>query len=107
MATLATTALVSAGNAVPFVAASAGGDAAQTGDTLVLLVKNGDASSHTVTLVTPGTVDGLAVADRAVVVAAGTTVAIPLKDVYTNPATNLASFSYDAVTSVTVAVVKV
>lgn len=107
MATLATTALVSAGNAVPFVAASAGGDAAATGDSVVLLMKNGDASPHTVTLVTPGTVDGLALADRPVVVAAGTTAAIPLKDIYLNSATNLASFTYDAVTAVTVAVVKV
>lgn len=105
MANIATTSVVVAGTTVPFTAAAVGGDTGQTSGRILLLVKNGDASSHTVTLVTPGTVDGLAIADRAVIVAAGATVAIPLSDTYRDGSTGLASWTYDAVTSVTVAVV--
>lgn len=90
------------------IAATAGGDDAPTGAGIFLVVKNADASSHTVTLVTPGTVDGdLAVADRAVTVAAGKTQMIPLTATYRDPATGRASITYDAVTSVTVAVIRV
>jgi hypothetical protein len=89
------------------VAASAGGDQAATGSGLLLHVKNGDSASHTVTLVTPQTEDGLAVADRAVTVAAGADSYIPLLDLYRNPDTGLASITYDGVTSVTVGVLRV
>lgn len=89
------------------VSASAGGDDAPTGAGLLLAVKNGDASAHTVTLVTPGTVNGLAIADRTVSVAAGTTELIPLISDYRDPATGRASITYDGVTSVSVAVVRV
>lgn len=107
MATLTTQVIGQTGTAITFAAASGGGDACATGSDVKLLVKNGDASSHTVTLVTPGTVDGdLAIADRAVAVAAGATAAIPVTDRYRDPATGLASLTYDAVTSVTVAVIR-
>lgn len=89
------------------VAAAGGGDTAQCGAGVLLAVKNGDASPHTVTIVTPGTVDGLAVADRAVVVAAGQTFVIPLTDRYRNPSTGRAAISYDGVTAVTVGVFRV
>jgi hypothetical protein len=90
------------------VAATSGGDDCQTGAGVFLVVKNADASSHTVTLVTPGSVDGdLAVADRAVVVAAAKTELIPLAPTYRNPTTGRASITYDAVTSVSVAVIRV
>jgi hypothetical protein len=89
------------------VAATSGGDDCQTGAGLFLVVKNADASSHTVTLVTPGTVDGdLAIADRAVVVAAAKTELIPLTATYRNPSTGRANITYDAVTSVSVAVIR-
>ncbi|MFF3857529.1 hypothetical protein [Micromonospora sp. NPDC002575] len=74
---------------------------------LLLLVRNGDSSSHTVTLVTPGTVNGLAIADRPVPVAAGAVEAIPVTNDYRNPATGRASITYDDVTSVDVAVLRV
>ncbi|MFE6362975.1 hypothetical protein ACFVP3_23625 [Streptomyces sp. NPDC057806] len=86
------------------VAAAAGGDTVQTGAGIFLAVKNGDASPHTVTLVTPGTVDGLAIADRAVPVPAGQTYLIPVTDRYRNPSTGRAAITYDAVTTVTVGV---
>lgn len=89
------------------VAAAGGGDTAQTGAGVFLRVANGDASSHTVTLVTPGTIDGLAIADRAVVVPAGQTFDIPVTDRYRDPATGRAAITYDAVTDVTVGVFRV
>ncbi len=90
------------------VAATSGGDTALTGAGVFLAVKNADSASHTVTLVTPGTVDGdLAVADRAVIVAASKTQLIPLTATYRDPASGRASITYDGVTSVSVAVIRV
>lgn len=89
-----------------YVAASAGGDESVTGAGVLLVVKNGDAASHTVTLAVPETVDALAVASRAVAVPAGDTAYIPLQDLYRDPVTGLASWTYDAVTSMTVAVIR-
>lgn len=90
------------------VAATSGGDTAPTGAGVFLVVKNADASSHTVTLATPGTVDGdLAVADRTITVAAGKTEFIPVTATYRNPTSGRAAITYDAVTSVSVAVVRV
>ncbi|MEU2992588.1 hypothetical protein ABZ772_19870 [Streptomyces griseoincarnatus] len=107
MAALSTTVAPLTGAAVTYTAAAGGGDTCQTGAGVLLLVKNDDASSHIVTLVTPGTVNGLAIADRAIAVAAGTEVAIPVTSDYRNPATGRASITYDGVTDVTVAVVRV
>lgn len=90
------------------VAATSGGDDCQTGAGIFLVVKNGDSASHTVTVVTPGTVDGdLAVTDRAVPVAAGKIEFIPLTATYRNPSTGRANVTYDAVTTVSVAVIRV
>ncbi|MFI0900564.1 hypothetical protein [Streptomyces sp. NPDC020983] len=88
-------------------AATSGGDDAPTGAGVLLVVKNADSGSHTVTLATPGTVNGLAIADRAVSVAAGKTELIPLGADYRNPTTGRASITYDGVTSVSVGVVRV
>lgn len=95
------------GLAVDFDAAAGGGDTCLTGAGVLLLVRNGDAGSHTVTLVTPGTVDGLAIADRAIPVAAGAIEAIPVTNAYRNPSTGRANITYDGVTSVEVAVIRV
>lgn len=107
MATIATQLVTHAGIAGSFAAASAGGDACATGAGMVLVVKNGDSVSHTVTLATPGTVDGLAISDRTVTVAAGDEEYIGVPDLFKDPATGLATVTYDAVTSVTVAVFRV
>lgn len=89
-------------------AATSGGDDCQTGAGVLLVVKNADSASHTVTLATPQTVDGdLTVSDRAVAVAAGGTSLIPVTDRYKDPTTGRAAITYDAVTSVTVAVIRV
>ncbi len=90
------------------VPATSGGDDCQTGSGTFLVVKNGDASSHTITLVTPGVVDGdLTVTDRTVTVAAAKTELIPVTATYRNPSTGRASITYDAVTSVSVGVIRV
>lgn len=90
------------------VAATAGGDDCQTGAGVFLAVKNADATAHTVTLATPGTIDGdLAIPDRAVVVAAGKTSFIPVTDRYRNTGTGRAAITYDGVTSLSVAVIRV
>lgn len=107
MAALTTSVAALTGTEVTYAAAAGGGDTCQTGAGVLLLVKNGDASSHTVTLATPGTVNGLAIADRAIVVGAGDEMAIPVTSDYRNPSTGRAAITYDGVTSVTVAVVRV
>lgn len=107
MAALPTQVPPLAGLEINFDPAASGGDTCLTGAGVLLLVKNGDASSHTVTLATPGTVNGLAIADRAVPVAAGATEAIPVTVDYRDPSTGRASITYDDVTSVEVAVVRV
>lgn len=107
MAALTTTVVPLTGAAVAYTAAAGGGDDCQTGAGVLLLVKNDDASPHTVTLETPETFKGLAIADRQVAVAAGAEVAIPVTNDYRNPSTGRAAITYDAVTSVTVAVIRV
>lgn len=107
MALLSPQSVTHAGLAPTYLPATSGGDTCPTGSGLLLAVKNGDSVSHTVTLVTPGTVDGLAVADRAIAVGAGVTMLIPVADVYRDRSTGLASITYDGVTSVTVAAIRV
>ncbi|MFE2041674.1 hypothetical protein ACFXAZ_12220 [Streptomyces sp. NPDC059477] len=107
MAALTAVVMPLTGAAVTYTAAAGGGDTAPTGAGVLLLVKNGDSAAHTVTLVTPGTVNGLAIADRAIAVAAGAEVGIPVTNDYRNPGTGRANITYDAVTSMTVAVIRV
>jgi len=110
MAALATTVVPLPGSQMDgaLVAATSGGDTAAVGAGTFLVVQNGDASSHTVTLATPDTVDGdLAVADRTVTVAAGKTQFIPLTARYRDPSTGRAAITYDGVTSVNVGVFRV
>jgi hypothetical protein len=107
MATLNLTAVPIAGGASitdNLVAAAAGGDSAAVGEGRFLVVKNGDASSHTVTISTPGTVAGVAIAEVAVTVAASKLSVIPLSSRVFKDATGRAAITYDAVTSVTVGV---
>lgn len=84
------------------VAAAGGGDTAPVGSGRFLYVNNADASPHTVTMATPGTVKGLAVSDGAVTVAAGDHAIIPLNNVYRG-SNGRAAITYDGVTSLTVA----
>lgn len=99
---------VTAGGLQPaFAAAAGGGDQAPTGEKLALIVRNGDATSKTVTIATPGSVGDLAVADAVQVVPAAGVAVIALKSsLFRDPLTGRAAITYSAVTSVTVAVVQ-
>lgn len=92
---------------VVFTAADVAGDEAPCGRGLVLLVRNGDASPHTLTVTTPGTVKGIPIDDVDVVIAAGDIAAVALDALaYRDPSTLRAALAYDAVTDVTVAVLQ-
>ncbi|MDA2805706.1 hypothetical protein [Nocardiopsis suaedae] len=92
--------------AVVWTAAAAGGDEAPTGRDLVLLVNNTDTASHTLTVVTPGTVDGIGLEDVTVGVAAGDVAVVPLREVYRDSSTRRAALSLDAETGVEYALVR-
>lgn len=90
-------------DSVTFVAADVAGDTVDSGAGVVLLVKNDDVSAHTATVDTPGTVSGLAIENPGLTVAASDQGAIPLP---TGVFGATASITYDAVTSVTVAAIR-
>jgi len=106
MAALTTQVLVLGGSASALTPAAGGGDTATPGDGVFLEVFNEDDASKTVTIVTPGTVDGLAIADRPVTVPAGERWKIPLGRRYAG-ADGQASITYSAVTDLSVGVFKV
>lgn len=89
-------------------AASGGGDKVAPNDRGMLVFRNGDAASKTVTLVVPGnTKYGIANPDVPYIVPAGATAYIgPLTADLGDPAdTNLISVTYSAVTSCTISAV--
>lgn len=70
-----------------------------------MMVSNGHTAAHTVTFVHPGQLDGLAVADRTVSVAAGSTALIgPFSSNYNQPGTNYIHTDYDSTTALSVGV---
>lgn len=109
MATLAPQTPAVTGATLTFAAAAGGGDSFPVTGVVCLLVRNADASSKTVTLVRPGTTYGQADPDVAFTVAAGATGVwgpIPASD-FVDPSDALVDITYSAVTSVTVAVLRV
>lgn len=109
MAIVATKQIVRAGTAPAYAAASAGGDKVTPDSSTFLHVKNASAAAVTCTVVTPGTVDGLAVADLAVAVAAGGEAMIgPITPgLFRDPVDGLAAITWSAVVSVSFAVLSV
>lgn len=109
MAALTATAVSSVGGLADLegalTAAAGGGDSAPVGAGLFLVVRNADAAPHTATIATPGKKNGHAIADATLTVAAGDTGLIPLTNVFRG-ANDRAAITYDGVTSVTVAVIK-
>lgn len=95
----------SAGLAPAYEPANVAGNSYLLRSGRVLHVKNGSGSSVTVTVPTPGVVDGLAIADRTIAVPASgeRLVALGTTDAY-KQAGGVAYIDYSAVTSVTVAV---
>ena len=106
MAALTAQPVPTAGLTPTYAAAAGGGDTAPIGTNLLLHVINGGGSPVTLTIVTPGTADGLAIADTAKSIAAGASAFVPLRAVYRNPVTGRAALTYSGVTSVTVAVLQ-
>lgn len=108
MATLTVATAARTGVDLAGVAATSGGDAFLNTGREVLIVTNGDSGSHTATIHSQKTPDGLALTDRVITVAAGVTKAIgPFPVGLYNDTNNLAQITYSAVTSVTVKVLKV
>lgn len=93
------------GVALPFVAASAGGDTIAPAPNGVLLVRNGDTTATTVTVVVPGDAYGQARPDYTFSVAAGATAAFgPLPRDLVNT-DGLVALTYSKVVSLTVVAV--
>jgi hypothetical protein len=109
MAQVATKQIVRTGSEPVYAAASAGGDKVTPGPTTFLHVKNGSAGAITCTVATPGTVDGLAVADLAVnIPAGGERLVGPITSgLFRDPADGLAAVSWSADASVTFAALAV
>lgn len=70
---LTVTDLDDAGVAPAAVPGTVDGHKARNHGDLILVLKNGGAGAHVVTIPTPNTVDGLAIADRTISLAAGQT----------------------------------
>jgi hypothetical protein len=85
-----------------YAAADAAGDTVIPGAGSFLHVKNAGTAAVTVTLVTPGTVSNLDIADQPVSVPAAGERMIAVGDLYRDQATGRASVTYSAVASVTV-----
>ena len=83
------------------------GHSVQNNGRVFIHVKNGDSSSKTITIQTPGTVDGLAVADRDVSIPAGEERMIgPFPPGQYNQSDGDIYVDYSATTSVTIAALR-
>lgn len=108
MAVLAVQQVVRAGLVPVFTAADVAGDEFVNTGVEYLEVINGSGAGITVTIATPNTVDGLAVTDRTVTIAAGARQKIgPFPTSIYNNANSKVSVTYSAVTTVTVGLFKV
>jgi hypothetical protein len=108
MALLATQQIQITGPAITLVAAAGGGDTVTPSDRTFLWVKNGSGSPITVTVVTPGTYYGQAIADVPISVPAttGERMIGPL-DFRLADTNQVVSITYSGVTSLTVAAVRI
>jgi hypothetical protein len=105
MAVLATQSIGRPGGAATYSAVSGGGDKVSPGDHTFLHLKNGNASACVVTIVTPITEGGFAVADLSLSVAAGADAFIgPITAALFRDTDGYASVTYSVSSSVTAAV---
>lgn len=110
MATLSTQTITRAGLNPAYATCAGGGDKFKPGDRVFAHIKNGHSSSQTATFVTPGAVDGQAIADLAVAVPnAGERIIGPLTaSLFRNPDdSGLAAITYSGVTSLTIAIIQI
>lgn len=108
MATLSPTKVTGLAGATPsYGSAAGGGDKFLNNGSMLLHVKNGDGSSHTVTVVSPELCSQGVEHDVTVTVgASGEKIIGPFDPVRFNDANGYANISYSAVTSVTVGVLQ-
>lgn len=89
-------------------AAAGGGDVFVNDGNIVIIVENGSAGDITVTATSTGTVQGLAIADPAIVVTAGEERMIgPFDPAIFNNSSGQVALTYSGVTSLTVQVIRV
>ena len=99
--------IVRAGLSPSYTAAIADGHSFANNGRVFAHIKNGDAAEKTITIQTPGTVDGLAVADRTVTIPASEERMIgPFAPAQYNQGNGTVYLDYSAVTSVTVAAIR-
>lgn len=108
MATATTQVIAITGLAETFVAASTI-DKAECGDRTFLHVKNVNAATRTITLATPGTVGGNAIADAAIVIPANTGDLLigPLTRAIYGDSDGNVGITWSATTDVTIAAVRI
>jgi hypothetical protein len=107
MAALTTQQVPVTGLEASYASAAAGGDTVEAGDGIFVHVKNADASDKTVTVAVPGSEYGQARPDVAVVVTAGEQRFIQIPRALADSSDNRVHLTYSAVTSVTIAALKV
>lgn len=106
MATLSPQTVTRSGLAATYASAASGGDQFLNNGKMLLHVKNG-ATDCNVTVSTPNTVDGLAIADLTVTVSASTEEFIgPFPASIYNDSSGYVQLSYDDESNVTVAVLR-
>jgi hypothetical protein len=92
--------------AAALTAAAAGGDTAEIAPGAFFVLNNASAGTITATFVTPGTKDGLAIADATMAVTAGKIGVMPMSNLF-RQATGRCNVTYSGVTTVTVGVLKI
>lgn len=107
MSALATQPIGVTGLAPTYTAAGAGGDTFTPDENTFLHVKNGSGSSINVTVAVPGAAYGQARPDVVVAVAAGAAAFIFLPKELDDPSDHRVHVTYSAVTTVTVAALRV
>jgi hypothetical protein len=105
MATLTKQLIVRAALTPTYAAAAGGGDEFLNTGAEFLLIKNGDSSSTTLTIVTQATVDSQAVGDRTVTIPAGEERMVgPFTRTTYNDGTGKCQLTYSSVTALTIAI---
>lgn len=105
MASLSAQTATSSGVLLTFNSCAGGGDTVPFGSECIF--RNTDAGTVTVTVVTPNTVDGNAIADKTFTVAQNEIKIVRPTNDYRDTSTDRVSFTYSGVTALTMAVVTV
>jgi hypothetical protein len=109
VALISTQTVTPAGLTPALQACNTGGDTWSPTATTMLYVKNGDSVQHTITVHTTATVYGQPISNIAIPVPAGSEIMCGPFDpgMVANPATTVATVTYDTVTSMTIAAIQV